>query len=90
MNWNSVKPRALVVDQYLFRMESLLVLKQRSNHLVTSFRLEMNVGCFSKHQKTTSDTDRYKGCLFIAGVSQVNLNTMKKNLEQSDFAGLIL
>ena len=29
-----------------------------SNHLVTSFRLEMNVGGFSKHQNKTSDTHR--------------------------------
>ena len=32
-----------------------------SNHLVTSFRLEMNVGCFSEHQNKTGDTDRYNG-----------------------------
>ena len=30
-----------------------------SNHLVTSFRLEMNVGGFYEHQNKTSDTDRY-------------------------------
>ena len=35
-----------------------------SNHLVTSFRLEMNVGGFSEHQNKTSDTDRYKGHFF--------------------------
>ena len=29
-----------------------------SNHLVTSFMLERNVGKFSKHQNETSDTDR--------------------------------
>ena len=32
-----------------------------SNRLVTSFRLEMNVGSFSEHPTKTSDTDRYKG-----------------------------
>ena len=32
-----------------------------SNHLVTSFMLEMNVGGFSEHQNKTSDTDRYDG-----------------------------
>ena len=35
-----------------------------SNHLVTSFRLEMNVGGSSEHQNKTSDTDRYKGYFF--------------------------
>ena len=35
-----------------------------SNHFVTSFRLEMNVGGFSKHQNKTSDTDRYKKVFF--------------------------
>ena len=47
-----------------------------SNHLVTSFRLEMNVGGFSEHQNKTSDTDRYNGFFFAARVSQVNVNTM--------------
>ena len=32
----------------------------RSNRLVTSLRLEMNVGDFSEHQNKTSDTNRYK------------------------------
>ena len=49
-----------------------------SNHLVTSFRLEINVGGFSEHQNKTSDTDRYKGCFFNSPVSQVNVNTMKR------------
>ena len=31
----------------------------RSNHLVTSFRLEMNIGGFFEHQNNASDTDRY-------------------------------
>ena len=31
-----------------------------SNHLVTSFRLEIYVGSFLEHQNKTSDTDRYK------------------------------
>ena len=53
-----------------------------SNHLVTSFRLEMNVGGFSEHQNRTSDTDRYKGYFFNARVSQMNVNTMKRNFEQ--------
>ena len=33
----------------------------RSNHSVTSFRLERNAGVFSKHQNKTSGTERYKG-----------------------------
>ena len=44
-----------------------------SNHHVTSFRLEMNVGGFSEHQNKTSDTDRYKRYFFFARVSQVNV-----------------
>ena len=48
-----------------------------SNHLVTSLRLEMKVGSFSEQQNKTSDTDRYKR--FFFRVSQVNVNTMKKN-----------
>ena len=48
-----------------------------SNHLVTSFRLELNIGGFSEHQNKTSDTDRYKGYFFTARVSQVNVNTVK-------------
>ena len=35
-----------------------------SNHLVTSFRLEMNVGGFFEHQNKTSDTDRCKRYFF--------------------------
>ena len=42
----------------------------------------MNVGCFPKHQNTTSDTDRYKGYFFTARVSQVNVNTVKRNFEE--------
>ena len=53
-----------------------------SNHLGTSFRLEMNVGGFSEHQNKTSDTDRYKRYFFTARVSQVNLNSMKRIFEQ--------
>ena len=49
---------------------------------ITSFRLEMNVGGFSKHHNKTSDTDRYKWYFFTARVSQVNVNTMEKNFEQ--------
>ena len=52
------------------------------NHLVTSFRLEMNVGGFFEHQNKTSDTDRYKRYFFAARVSQVNVNTIKKIFEQ--------
>ena len=33
-----------------------------SNHIVTSLRLEKNVGGFSKHQDTSSDTNRNKAC----------------------------
>ena len=53
-----------------------------SNHLVTFFRLEMNVGCFSKHQNKTSDTDRYKGYFFTRWVSQIDVYTMKRIFEQ--------
>ena len=53
-----------------------------SNHLVTSFRLEMNVGGFSEHQSKASDTDRYKSHFFTARVSQINVITMKKFFEQ--------
>ena len=53
-----------------------------SNHLVLSFRLEMNVGGIFEHQNKTSDTDRYKGHFFTARVSQVNVVTMKWIFEQ--------
>ena len=52
------------------------------NHLVTSFRLEKNVGSFSVHQNKTIDTDRYKRYFFTDRASQVNVNTMKKFFEQ--------
>ena len=52
------------------------------NHLVTSFRLEMNVGGFFEHQNKTSDTNRYIKYFFTARISQVNVNTMKRILEQ--------
>ena len=42
----------------------------------------MNVGGFSEHQNKKSGTDRYKGCFFTAGVSQVHVNTMKRIFEQ--------
>ena len=42
----------------------------------------MNVGGFSEHQNKTSDTDKYKGYFFTARVSQVNVNTIKKDFEQ--------
>ena len=53
-----------------------------SNHIVTSFRLEMNVGAFSEYQNKTSVTDGCKGYFFTARVSQVNMNTMKNIFEQ--------
>ena len=53
-----------------------------SNHLVTSSRLEMNVGGFSEHQNKTSDTDRYKRYFFTARISQVNVKTVKRFFEQ--------
>ena len=53
-----------------------------SNHLVTYFRLEMNVGGFSEHQNKTSDTDWNKGYFFTTRVSQVNVNTVKRIFEQ--------
>ena len=49
-----------------------------SNHLVPSFRLEINVGSFFEHQNKTSDTNRHKGYFFTARVSQVNVSTMKR------------
>ena len=42
----------------------------------------MNVGGFSEHQNKTSGTDRYKGHFFASRVSQVDVNTMKRNFEQ--------
>ena len=42
----------------------------------------MNVGGFSDHQYKTSDTNRYERYFFNARVSQVNVNTMKRILEQ--------
>ena len=53
-----------------------------SNHLVTSFGLEMNVGSFSEHQNKTSDTVRRKGHFFTSRISQVNVSTMKRIFEQ--------
>ena len=53
-----------------------------SNHLVTSSRIEMNVGGFYKRQNKTSDTNRYRGYFFTAFVSQVKVNTMKTIFEQ--------
>ena len=53
-----------------------------SNHLVTSFRLEMNVGNFCEHQNKTSDTNRYKWC-FSPLVSLKSMWILwKKFLEQ--------
>ena len=42
----------------------------------------MIVGGFSEHQNKASDTERYKGYFFTARVSQVNMNTMKKDFGQ--------
>ena len=42
----------------------------------------MNVGGFSGHRNKTSDNDRYKRYFFTTPVSQANVNTMKKILEQ--------
>ena len=53
-----------------------------SNHLVPSFRLEINVGGFSEHQNKTSDADRYYAYLFTARVSRVNVNSMNRIFEQ--------
>ena len=52
------------------------------NHLVSSFRLEMNIGSFPEQQNKTSDTGRYKWYFFTNRVSQVNVNSMKRNFEQ--------
>ena len=53
-----------------------------SNHLVTSFSLDINVGGFSEHQNKTSDTNRYKRYFFTARVSQVKVNNLKRFFEQ--------
>ena len=53
-----------------------------SNHLVTSFRLEMNIGAFSKHQSKMSDTDRYKEYFITTRVTQTKVNTIKRIFEQ--------
>ena len=53
-----------------------------SSHLVTSFRLEMKVGGFSKHQDKTSGTNRYNRYFFTSRVSRVNVITMKWFFEQ--------
>ena len=42
----------------------------------------MNVGGFFEHQNKSSDADMYKGYVFTARVSQVNVNTMKRIFEQ--------
>ena len=60
-----------------------------SNHLVTSFRLEVKVGSFFELQNRTSDTDRYKGYFFTACVSQVILNTIKRIFEQRLYCSLL-
>ena len=54
-----------------------------SNHLVTSFRLELNVRRFFEHQKRTSVTDRYTGYFFTARVSRVSVETTKRILSCS-------
>ena len=66
-----------VVDQYLYRIESPLFLKQASCNF---FRVKRNVGDFFKHQNKTSDTNIYKRYFLTTRVSQVNVNTMKKKL----------
>ena len=53
-----------------------------SHHLLTSFRLKMNVGGFSKHQSKRRDTSRYNVNFFTARVSQVNVNTIQRVFEQ--------
>ena len=42
----------------------------------------MNVAGFSEHQNKTRYTDRYKRYFFSARVSQINVNTMKRNFEE--------
>ena len=42
----------------------------------------MNIGGSSQHQNKTSDTNRYKGYLFTARVSQVSMITMKIFFDQ--------
>ena len=53
-----------------------------NNHLLTSFRLEMDVAGFYKRQSKTSDTDRYKRYFSTARVSQVKLNNLERIFEQ--------
>ena len=47
-----------------------------------SFRLEMTVRGFFKHQKIRSDTDGYDGYFSNARVFQVKVNTMKRIFQQ--------
>ena len=42
-----------------------------SSNLVTSPRLEMNVGGFSKHQNKTSDTDRHMGFFSVVSLKSI-------------------
>ena len=63
----------------LYSMEFLLVLKQPSCSIVS---VKMNVGDFSKHQNQPNDTDRYKRYFFTRRVSQINVYTMKRIVEQ--------
>ena len=65
--WNCSSPNNLckcTESPYTLSANASIELKlylSWSNHLVTSFMLEMNVGSFSEHQKKTSDTDKYNG-----------------------------
>ena len=61
----------------------------RSNNLLTSFRLQMNVRCFPENQNKTSDTDRYKEFFFTARVSQINVNTLERTFEQQSGCKLL-
>ena len=54
----------------------------RISILVTSFKLEMIAGGFSKHQNKSSDADRYKRYISTARVFQINVITMRRIFEQ--------
>ena len=64
------------VNQYLYRMESLLVLKQPCCIVLQVNKTK--VGGFSKHQNKTSDTDRNESYFF----HRSNLNTRKTSCEK--------
>ena len=68
-----------VVDQYFYRKESPLFLKQASCNV---FRVKSNVGDFFKHQNKTSYTDIYKGFFFYHSCLSNQCEYYGKKFEQ--------